>query len=126
MASDDVARVTVVSRVNCHLCEVAKEAVARIAEETGAGWTEVDVDADPALLDEYSDLVPVILVDGKMHGYWRVEEDRLRGALQRTAAGSARRPPGDSLRKVREVVSCGWLISSGTGTAPCWTISRSS
>ncbi len=76
-------RVTVVSRVDCHLCDVAKEAVERIAAEEGVLWTSVDVDADPALLDEYSDLVPVILVDGKMHGYWRVEEDRLRAALRR-------------------------------------------
>lgn len=82
-------RVTVVSRVDCHLCDVAKEAVERIAAEEGVGWTSVDVDADPALLDEYSDLVPVILVDGKMHGYWRVEEDRLRAALRRPAPPSS-------------------------------------
>jgi hypothetical protein len=80
-------RVTVVTRVDCHLCDVAKDAVERIAAEVGVGWTSVDVDADPRLLDEYSDLVPVILVDGKMHGYWRVEEDRLRAAL-------AAKPPG--------------------------------
>jgi hypothetical protein len=73
--------VTVVTRVDCHLCDEATEAVARVTAELGVGWTTVDVDADPALLDEYSDLVPVILVDGKMHGYWRVEEDRLRRAL---------------------------------------------
>jgi glutaredoxin len=70
-------RVTLITRVNCHLCEVAKEAIARVAAATGVTWQEVDVDADPTLLDEYSDLVPVILVDGKTHGYWRVEEDRL-------------------------------------------------
>jgi hypothetical protein len=75
------ARVTVVTRVDCHLCDVAAEVVARIAAETGVGWREVDVDADPALQAEYSDLVPVILVDGRMHGYWRVEEERLRTAL---------------------------------------------
>ena len=75
------ARVTVIGRVDCHLCEVATEVVARVTAEVGEAWTEVDVDADPALLAEYSDLVPVILVDGKVHGYWRVEEDRLRAAL---------------------------------------------
>ena len=42
--------------------------------------------ASPPLLDPrrhalFLDLVPVILVDGTMHGYWRVEEDRLRRAL---------------------------------------------
>jgi len=28
--------------------------------------------------------VPVILIDGKEHGYWRVEENRLRQALSST------------------------------------------
>lgn len=79
--SQDGARVTVVSRVDCHLCEQAKEVVARVAAQVGVMWTEVDVDSDPALLAEYSDLVPVILVDGKVHDYWRVSEDRLRQAL---------------------------------------------
>ena len=78
-----------VTRVDCHLCDVAIEAVARIAAETGVGWSSVDVDGDPALFEEYSDLVPVILVDGKMHGYWRVEEERLRRAL----AASPGTPP---------------------------------
>jgi hypothetical protein len=27
--------------------------------------------------------VPVILIDGKEHGYWRVEEDRFRAAITR-------------------------------------------
>jgi hypothetical protein len=71
------ARVTLITRVNCHLCDVAKESLERVAEQTGMAWEELDVDADPALLEEYSDLVPVILLDGKTHGYWRVEEDRL-------------------------------------------------
>jgi hypothetical protein len=35
------------------------------------------------LRDEYSDRVPVILVDGKEHGYWRVEEARFRKAVAR-------------------------------------------
>jgi hypothetical protein len=70
-----------VSRVDCHLCDVAKEVVARVAQDTGVTWAEVDVDGDPALRAEYSDLVPVIIVDGKVHDYWRVSEDRLRQAL---------------------------------------------
>ena len=41
------------------------------------------MDADPARRAEYSDRVPVILLDGAEHGYWRVEETRLRAALAR-------------------------------------------
>ena len=74
-------RITVVSRLDCHLCEVAESVVARVAGEAGVAWQSVDVDADPALLEEYSDLVPVILVDGRVHDYWRVDEARLRQVL---------------------------------------------
>jgi glutaredoxin len=73
--------VTVVSRQGCHLCEVAEAEVARICAELDVEWHALDVDADPELRAEYGDYVPVILVDGKEHGYWRVEEERLRAAI---------------------------------------------
>ena len=80
-------RLTLISRVDCHLCDVAKEALDRVARQAGVDWNEVDVDSDPALLDEYWDRVPVILLDGKEHGYWRVEEDRLLRDLAKTKDG---------------------------------------
>ena len=73
--------VTVVSRQGCHLCEVAEADVARICAELDEPWETTDVDADPELRAEYGDQVPVILIDGEEHGYWRVEEDRFREAL---------------------------------------------
>jgi hypothetical protein len=74
-------RLVLITRVGCHLCDVAKEAMDRVAAATGESWHEVDVDGDPDLRDEYSDRVPVVLLDGREHGYWRVEEDRLRRDL---------------------------------------------
>ncbi len=41
------------------------------------------MDADPELRAEYGDRVPVILIDGAEHGYFEVEEPRLRRALAR-------------------------------------------
>jgi glutaredoxin len=79
VASSDV--VTVVSRQGCHLCEVAEAEVERICGELNVPWETTDVDEDPDLRAEYSERVPVILIDGEEHGYWRVEEDRLRAAL---------------------------------------------
>jgi glutaredoxin len=76
-------RVTLVTRAGCHLCETAEQLLRRLSGELGFGYQEVDVDASPALREEYSDRVPVILLDGKEHGYWRVEEARLRTALSR-------------------------------------------
>ncbi|MFE2753118.1 glutaredoxin family protein [Actinosynnema sp. NPDC059335] len=74
--------VTLMSRVDCHACEQAKADLERICGELGVPWDVRDVDADRELRAEYGDRVPVILVDGEEHGYWSVEEDRLRAALR--------------------------------------------
>ncbi len=75
--------VTLVTRRGCHLCEEAESLLRRLAGEVGFSYAEVDVDADPARRAEYSDRVPVILIDGREHGYWRVEEARFRAAVAR-------------------------------------------
>ena len=72
-----------ITRAGCHLCADAENTLRRLAGELGFGYAELDVDADPERRAEYSDRVPVILVDGREHGYWRVEEARLRKALAR-------------------------------------------
>ncbi|KXK61879.1 NrdH-redoxin [Micromonospora rosaria] len=71
------ARLTLITRPGCHLCEDAKVALDRVVAVTGDKWIEKDVTADVELEREYGDRVPVVLLDGKEHGYWRVEEDRL-------------------------------------------------
>lgn len=76
-------RVTLLGKDGCHLCDDAREVVARVCRELGVAWDERDIRADPAELAEYADRIPVILLDGREHGYWRVEEDRLRRALAR-------------------------------------------
>jgi glutaredoxin len=75
--------VTLITRAGCHLCADAETVLRRLAAELGYRYAEVDVDGSAELRDEYSDRVPVILVDGKEHGYWRVEEQRFRRALAR-------------------------------------------
>ena len=76
------SRITFYSRPGCHLCDDARRLVERVTAEAGVGWTETDVDADPALRAEFGDLVPVVRVDGKELGYWRIDEGRLRRALR--------------------------------------------
>jgi glutaredoxin len=76
-------QVTLLTRVGCHLCETAEQLLRRLSGELGFGYREADVDASTVLRDEYGDRVPVILIDGKEHGYWRVEEARFRKAVAR-------------------------------------------
>jgi hypothetical protein len=75
--------VELLSRAGCHLCDDARALVRRVTAETGARWTETDVDQVPALRAEFGDLVPVVRVDGKELGYWRIDEAKLRRALTR-------------------------------------------
>lgn len=81
---DGEARVTLYSRTGCHLCEDAREVVERVCADLGTSYDEVDIDGSPELLEAYSDQVPVTLVDGRRHDFWRVDEGRLRAALGET------------------------------------------
>ncbi len=74
-------KVVVYTRRNCSLCVTAETETKRICDELGHSWGSVDIDADPALRAEYGDRVPVIEIDGREHGYFRVEEARFRAAL---------------------------------------------
>lgn len=74
-------RVTLLGKPGCHLCEEARAVVARVAEELGVGWEERSILEDPELAERYAEQIPVTLVDGRQHDFWRVDEARLRAAL---------------------------------------------
>ena len=80
------ARVTLYTRVGYHLCEQAREVVRAVCAETGEGFEEVDVDSSVELQEAYTEQVPVTLVDGRRHDFWRVDATRLRAALARPPA----------------------------------------
>jgi glutaredoxin len=67
-------RVTLISRDGCHLCSDAEAVLDRILP---GQWSRVDVESSIELERDYGDRVPVVLLDGAEHGYWRVEEERL-------------------------------------------------
>jgi hypothetical protein len=75
-------RVTVYMRHGCHLCDVARGIVGQVCAELGESFVEVDIDTDPQLLAAYGEEIPVTLVDGRRHDFWRVDPERLRTALQ--------------------------------------------
>jgi hypothetical protein len=74
-------RITLLGTPGCHLCDDARAVVARVAEELGTPWEELSILGDPALLERYAEEIPVVLVDGRQHTFWRVDEARLRAAL---------------------------------------------
>lgn len=77
------ARVTLYSKPGCHLCDDAREVITAVCAEAGVTWTEVDITQDAELNQRYWEQIPVTLVDGRQHDFWRVDARRLRAALQR-------------------------------------------
>ena len=75
------ARVTLYSRPGCHLCDDARLVVEGVCAELGESYVELSVDDDPDLQRRFGDEVPVTLVDGRQHDFWRVDPARLRAAL---------------------------------------------
>lgn len=74
------------TRAGCSMCEKAGATLTRLAGELGFEFSSTDVDAaaaagDPSLRAEYGDLLPVVMLDGVQHGYWEVDETRLRADL---------------------------------------------
>nr|WP_288756762.1 glutaredoxin family protein [uncultured Dermacoccus sp.] len=72
---------TLITKPGCHLCDDARAVVEKVAAETSAEVEEIDMLEHPDLVAKYAEQIPVTLVDGKQHDYWRVDEDRLRRAV---------------------------------------------
>ncbi|MGQ4596931.1 glutaredoxin family protein [Nocardia sp. R6R-6] len=79
--------VTLLTRVGCGLCATAWEQLRAICAEFGIEPRTIDVDeaaaTDPGLRAEYGDRLPVVLLDGREHSYFDVDENRLRADLAR-------------------------------------------
>lgn len=74
--------VLLLGRPGCHLCDDAREVVAQVCDELGVPWREESIAGDPQLERRYGEMVPVTLVDGRQHDYFRVDAARLRHALR--------------------------------------------
>ena len=75
--------VTIYSRENCHLCDVALEALKSVEAELDFKIEKIYIDQDPDLVRKYGEEVPVIHIDGKHHDMFRVDLDRFRSSLEK-------------------------------------------
>ena len=86
-ASSAPPMITLLGRPGCHLCDDAREVISRVAADLGVAWEERDITRSERDLRDYSDMIPVTLINGVQHDFWHVSEQRLRAAL--AAAGAA-------------------------------------
>ena len=75
--------VSVYSRSNCHLCEVALEVINDIRKEFEFTITKILIDGNTELEEKYGEQVPVILINNQPHDFFRVNPERFRLAISK-------------------------------------------
>jgi len=75
-------KVTVYSRSGCHLCEIAIDRIKSIMSELKFELDIKLIDDDIKLQEEFGEQVRVILIEGKVNAYWRVDLERFTKAVK--------------------------------------------
>ena len=83
------AHLTLIGKPGCHLCDDARavvtDVVAAVAAEPGAPTITVEEQSildDAELHELYVEDIPVLLINGEVHNYWRIDPVRLTAALR--------------------------------------------
>lgn len=76
---------TLIGKPGCHLCDDAELVVQKVLDDFDgtASLTKQNILDDDALFARYSEEIPVLLINGKVHNYWHIDPVRLREALQK-------------------------------------------
>jgi glutaredoxin len=75
--------VSIYSRSNCHLCEVALGVLEEMRNELDFQITKILIDENPELEEKYGEQVPVILINNQPHDFFRVDPERFRLAISK-------------------------------------------
>ncbi len=81
---------TLIGKPGCHLCDDARAVIQSVLADFQANHDasgsvtlkELDILQDEHLAQKYHDEIPVLLINGAVHNYWRIDPVRLRGALE--------------------------------------------
>jgi hypothetical protein len=76
-------RVTILSREDCHLCEVVYRIAMHLQSELNIETSKVQIEGDRVLIKLYGARVPVVLLDEVEQFAGKVTEGELRRAIKR-------------------------------------------
>jgi glutaredoxin len=76
-------KVVIYSRVNCHLCKEAEKNAREVVAEITFDLEIIYIDGDQELERLYGEEVPVTLINGAKHDYFRVDKKRFSEAILR-------------------------------------------
>ena len=77
------AKVVIFSRQNCHLCHEAEKIVREVLSEISFDLEVVHIDGNAELESLYGEEVPVTMINGAKHDYFRVDKKRFSEAVLR-------------------------------------------
>ena len=77
-----MVNITIYSKKDCHLCDVAKEKLLEIQQEFPFLIIEIDIESDKTAFEKYKHLIPVIEIDGKIISSYMVNADELKKILR--------------------------------------------
>ena len=87
-------QLTLIGKPGCHLCDEARDAIDGVLLEfrkanpnTDVTLEELSILEDESLRLKYAEEIPLLLIDGKMHNYWRIDDERLMRALYAKVRG---------------------------------------
>ncbi len=80
--------VLLLTRQGCHLCGPARTVVAQVCQQLEVSWEEQAVDRCPQGQQRYGSLIPALLIDGRLQGYWRLEATQVRQAILGALTGT--------------------------------------
>lgn len=78
-------QLTLLGKPGCHLCDEAELVVNQVITDFEGSVTlsKENILDDDALFARYSEEIPVLLINGKVHNYWHIDPVRFREALQK-------------------------------------------
>ena len=77
------AKVVIFSRQNCHLCHEAEKIVREVLLEISFDLEVINIDGNAELESLYGEEVPVTMINGAKHDYFRVDTKRFSEAVLR-------------------------------------------
>jgi glutaredoxin len=77
------AKVVIFSRQNCHLCHEAEKIVREVLSEISFELEVINIEDNAELESLYGEEVPVTMINGAKHDYFRVDKKRFSEAVLR-------------------------------------------
>lgn len=76
-----MVKLTLYSKKDCRLCDIAKEKLQFLQNELSFTFEEIDIEKDREAFEKYKYLIPVVEMDGRVIFTYRINENELKDLI---------------------------------------------